>query len=163
MRYDAKIRRIAQPALFDIQGASAAVAGTCASWMPPFPASPNTRKSDDRSELYWVGPERWLLRAPAATEAQLEELFDPSLLPAEVSVTLVSDAYAFFEVSGPDAEQIMVIATSLDIGSLPSDASSFSQAFGLKALIVKRSECFEIAVERSYADMMEDCLDRARG
>ena len=163
MRYDAKIRRLAQPALFDIRGATAAVGRLCVSRVPPFPASPNSWASDGRSELYWVGQERWLLRAPAAIEDQLEESFDASRLPSEVSVALVSDAYAFFEVTGQEAAKIMCIATSLDIGNLPPNASSFTQVFGQKALIVKRSDCYEIAVERSYADMLEDCLVRARG
>ena len=163
MPYDVKTRKLAQPALFEIRGPLDSVTQRCGPHLPAFPMTPNTRTAADDIEVYWLGRRRWLLRAPAAEEERLEGLFAPESVPADMSVVLVSDSYIFFEISGPGADQVMAIATPLDFGRAHPDAACFTQAFGIRALFIKRRDRYEFAFERSFEEMIEDCLARALG
>ena len=83
--------------------------------------------------------------------------------PVHVSIVLVSDTLTFFRISGPDADQIIKIASPLDIHPtvFPCNGASYTQVFGIKGLVIRNTDGFEIAVESSYADMIDDFLRRA--
>ena len=84
-------------------------------------------------------------------------------MPTDVSVTLVSDAYVFFEIEGDDAKALLAIASPVDIDAMPRKFATFTEAFGQKALPIGREGSFEVAAENSYSPMIEDCLSRAIG
>jgi sarcosine oxidase gamma subunit len=56
----------------------------------------------------------------------------------------------------------MAVASPLDLhpASFPADAATWAEAFGIKALIRRIDDGFEIAIDRSYADWFEDVLKR---
>ncbi|MGI9388411.1 MAG: sarcosine oxidase subunit gamma, partial [Boseongicola sp.] len=62
-----------------------------------------------------------------------------------------------------DADQIMSIASPLDLhpSVFPENGATFSEVFGLKALILRQPEGFCVAVEQSFGDMIEDYFARA--
>lgn len=75
----------------------------------------------------------------------------------------VSDTLTFFDITGPDAGEIMSIACPLDLhhtvfGDLDV---TFTEVFGLKALLLRAIGGFEFAVEQSFGDMIADYLARA--
>lgn len=162
MSYDVTIRRLAPPALLDLRGKTETVSRWLAGVGLAMPETPNTAVRAGDQELCWLGPDHWILRAPIDTEETLLQTLKTVDLPPDVSQVLVTDAYAFFEISGPDAGQVLAIACPIDLDSsvFPLDGVTFTEAFGLKALIVRRDSGVELAVERSFGNMTADYLDR---
>ena len=116
-------------------------------------------------EVLHPAKDHWLVRAPLEQEDALLSalLADP---PARDTLILaVSDLYAFFVIAGPQAGQILAIASPLDVDPsvFPAGAATFTEAFGQKVLVLRRGTAFEIAVERSYAPMMNDYFFRING
>ena len=165
MSYDVTINRLPRSALFDLRGRGEAIASALAPLGLALPEQPNTAVRQGSLELFWVGPEHWLLRAPADEEARLSETLLPASEDAETSLVLVSDAYAVFAVTGPEADEVLAAACPLDRrpGRFPSDGVSFTEAFGLKALLIQRPAGAELAVESSYAELTADRLARVTG
>ncbi len=162
MSYDATITRVGAMALFDLKGAQTDLAEWAGEVLPPFPTTPNTAGQKGDAELLHVGRNHWLLRAPLECESEFEMALRPEIAPPEISVVRVSDTQTFFSVTGPDADQIMSIASPLDVhpSVFPENGATFSEAFGLKALILRQPEGFWLAVEQSFGDMIEDYLAR---
>ena len=131
--------------------------------LPPFPEIPNSYRELDDLSLCWIAPERWLLCAPIDDEEHLLAMTRPDAAPLEISIVQVSDTLCFFDIGGPDAGEIVSIATPLDhhASVFPASAVSYTSVFGLKGLVLRRASGFEIAVESSFADMLEDYLARA--
>ena len=163
MSYDAIITRVGAKAFFDLKGPQPGLADWAGELLPPFPTTPNSASKKGDSELIFVGRNHWLLRAPLAREADLAASLRPELAPPEISVVRVSDTQTFFSITGPDADQIMSIASPLDVHptAFPDNGATFSEAFGLKALIFRQSDGFWLAVEQSFGDMIEDYFARA--
>lgn len=165
MAYDAHIERLGHFAVIDLKGKGKALADWKGAHLPAFPDRPNTASSADGLDLCWIGIDHWLLRGPLDREDSLQQTIDPASAPPDISAILVSDTLAFFSIAGPDAEQILAIVSPLDAGaqSFPQNGVTYSEAFGLKALIMRRPEGFELAVERSYGDMTQNAFARIKG
>jgi len=164
MGYDVKIQRLALNAMIDLQGDAEAIKN----WikdddLPEFPNKPNTSITNQQFKIYWVGIEHWLMRSEIELEDHLLEMTNPSAAPIEISVVQVSDAFKFFEVSGPDAAEIISIASPINhhLTAFPENGVSFTNIFGIKGLLIRVNNGFEIAVESSYADLMADFLQKA--
>lgn len=162
MPYDVTITRLPLRALFDLKGRAAALEKWCGTALPPFPGRPNSRTEAADRGLHWTGPDRWLLMAPLAEEAALATALRANEAPDDLSITLVSDTLTFFAVTGPDAADVMVVATSLDLhpDSFSQDGAAWTEAFGIRSAIRRIKDGYEIAVDRSYADWFEECLRR---
>ena len=128
-----------------------------------FPSRPNSRTHFDGVDLFWIGEEHWLMRADLDQEDRLMVLTRLEQAPVHISIVLVSDTLTFFRISGPDADQVIKIASPLDIHPtvFPCDSASHTQVFDIKGLVIGNTDGFEIAVESSYADMIDDFLRRA--
>jgi len=163
MSYEVQIKRGGLEALVDLQGSAQAIANWVEAGFPGFPTEPNTASTAGELSLYWIAPERWLLRAPIDQESRLIEITRPDTAPLEISIVLVSDTLRFFHIEGPDAAQIVAIACPLDThaSTFPSNGASYTEIFGIKGLLVRRDDGFDIAIESSFVDMIEDYLDRA--
>ena len=113
--------------------------------------------------MYWLAPERWLLRTDLDREDELLAITNPAEAPTEISVVQVSDTLQVFSITGPEAGEIISIASPLDhhISVFPPTGVTFTDIFGIKGLVIRCENGFEIAVERSYGDMVEDYLTRA--
>lgn len=165
MRYDVRIDRLPLSALFDLRGEARALAGWGGSVLPPFPEGPNRRTEQDGLALCHLGPRRWLLLGAIEREAEVEAALRPGEAPAEISVVRVSDTLTFFRVAGPEAAEVLALGCPLDLhpSVFPEDGASFTDLFGLKGLVLRVADGFEIAVDRSLAAMAEDWLGRATG
>ena len=113
-------------------------------------------------ELLRAGRAHWLLLAPLQEEERLLRSILEEPPAADTLVLAVSDLYQFFAIDGPDARQLMAIASPLDVdaSAFPSDGATFTEAFGQKALLLRRDYGFDLAFERSYASMVEDYFSR---
>ncbi|MEX0317440.1 MAG: sarcosine oxidase subunit gamma [Ruegeria sp.] len=163
MAYDATIDRLPLSALFDLKGKGEALAEWSKGTLPALPQAPNSLSRADGMALCFIGPDHWILRADAEHEAQLEAALNLSQSPPEISIVTISDTLTFFRIAGPDADQIMPIGCPLDlhISKFGPDAVSFTEFFGLKALVMRCEGGFDCGVEQSFGDMIADYLVRA--
>lgn len=165
MTYDATYERLDQAAIFDLKGPQDVLQDWCSSALVRFPDAPNTVAKDGSRHLAHIAPCHWLLWDHLAQEQGLSKALRPDAAPSDISIVRLSDAYARFHVTGTEADQIMSIACPLDLHSsvFPQNACSFSEVFTLKGLVWRRPGGFGFKVERSFADMVEDYLDRSLG
>ena len=162
MPYDAQIKRLPPYALFDLKGPSEVLSDWCAS-LPSFPEKTNTLSHENGSDLCHIGPERFILRAPIENEDGLIETLRPEPAPPEISIVLISDTLTFFRITGPDATKVVSIGCPLDLhdSAFAEDAVTNTEFFGVKAMILRCNDGFEIAIEQSFGDMIADYLARA--
>jgi len=164
MSYRVDIERLGPSAIIDLQGSPPRIRDWIGDALPPFPEIPNTASASNGLELYWIGRERWLLRGDIGRENDLLARARPAAAPLEISVVPVSDTLEFFALTGPEAGEVVSIASPLDHHPrvFPENGASYTELFGVKGLLVRRSRGFELGVERSFGDMLEDFLVRAR-
>ena len=125
-------------------------------------ATPARRVGVGELELLRPGKEHWMLLAPLQDEDRLLNEIHATPPGADTLVLGVSDAYQFFAIDGPDARLLIAIASPLDVdlAQFPADGATFTEAFGQKALVMRRGDGFELAIERSYAPMLRDYFSR---
>lgn len=156
MSYQTTIKKLGLSAIFDIKGNASAASKRISHLGLALPSEPNTATEKDGQHLCWVGEDHWLLLAPAEKENQLLDTLAPHDPAMDCRIVLVSDAYTFFTVTGNQADEILAIASPLDIRPInfPEKAATYSELFGIRGLIMRRQKGYLIAVERSYADMI---------
>lgn len=162
MSYDVTIRRREPAALLDLRGRPEEVAAAVARVGLGLPEQPNSRVGAGDLELLWLGPRRWLLAGPAADGEALAARLEPGHEQGRPSVVDITGALAGFAILGPDAATVLAVASPLDThpAVFPGNGATFTDAFGIEALVVRRPGGFELAVERSFADMTADFLER---
>ena len=156
MGYQATIKKLGLSAIFDIKGDASAASKRISHLGLVLPFEVNTATEKDGQYLCWVGENHWLLLAPAEKENQLLDTLAPHDPAMDCRIVLVSDAYTFFTVTGNQADEILAIASPLDIRliNFPENAATYSELFGIRSLIMRRQNGYLIAVERSYTDMI---------
>jgi sarcosine oxidase subunit gamma len=165
MGYNVQVQRSQLNAVLDLQGSAQAIGSWVKTGLPPFPETPNSASTSDGLSLYWIAPERFLLRSEIENEARMLEITQLASAPVDISVVLVSDSFRFFKITGADAGEIVSTACSMDhhLCGFPQNGVSYTNIFGIKGLLIRIEEGFEIAVESSFADMIADYLARATG
>ena len=78
------------------------------------PQQPNTVVSSANVDVLWLGPDEWLLKAPETDEQALEKRLLAAVEEQHAAVTLVSDHYIVFRLSGEQAAVILQQASSID-------------------------------------------------
>ena len=162
MSYDVIIVRQPISALFDIKGSREKLSAWTQSASLNYPKKANSKTFENNLHLYFIGPEHWILRADLVDEDHLIDILKPEHAPEDISIVKISDTLTFFSVVGPDASEIISIATSLDthVSVFGETSVSFTDIFGQKGLITRCQEGFEFAVDRSFGDMIDDHLAR---
>ncbi len=163
MAYDVTYKRLALSALFDLKGSSKAIWKRSGEYLPSRPEKHNSRSVDGTRQIWFIGPDHWILRDDLSQEEALETALKPAEAPSNISIVKISDTLAFYEIVGADAHQIMAIACPIDLHPLVfgNNDVSYSDVFGLRAIIMRRDDGFEFAVEQSFGTMIEDYLQRA--
>lgn len=163
MSYDVQFSRQPPSALFDLKGSPDRITDWAGEHLPPLPARPNSLTTDGDRSLCFIGHNHWLLHAPLAEEMALSEALKPTAAPEDISIVRVSDTLAFFDVTGPDADQIMAIACPLDLhpSVFAEDSVTYTEIFGQKGLVRRMPDGFTFAVEQSFATLIMDYLNRA--
>ncbi len=165
MIYDVRIEALELSCVFDLKGTPTEVAARLLPLRLTLPNSPNTATQSDDMMLCWVGPAQWILRAPLAMEPQLtsrlQHLVGDDVTPA----VEISDTLQFFSIRGIDADNVLAVCCPLDLHptTFPSNAVSFTEFLEIKALLLRVSDGFEFAVDRSYGDFVNDNLHRILG
>ena len=156
MGYQISIERQTLKAVFDIKGLSQAVASRLSALGLVLPSEKNTASTADDITLCWIGNDHWILLAPTEMETRLQTTLAPDDPALDCRVVLVSDVFTFFTITGPQSNDIMAIASPLDTRqkAFPDNGATFSELFGIRALILRQPDGFTVAVEQSYADMV---------
>ncbi|MBL9045983.1 MAG: sarcosine oxidase subunit gamma [Tabrizicola sp.] len=159
MAYEVTIHELPLRAVFDLKGDRAALAAWCGIALPD---QPNRQAGAGLGQVALIGPDHWLLWADVAEERDLAASLRPEAVPADLSIVLISDTLTFLAVTGPDAGEVMAVATPLDLhpSVFGPDDIAFAEAHGIKALIRRLAGGFELGVERSYADWFRTILER---
>lgn len=165
MKYDVVVTPLDLAALLDLKGKREDFSSALSSLDLAFPADANRAVRSGELELFWIGPDHWLLRAPLAQETDLQRLFEEKGRAEHASVVLVSDTLAGFALKGGDADQVLAVACPLDTDptTFASDGVTYTEAFGLKALVVRRDYGFDLFADRSFGPMLEDYFARVIG
>lgn len=163
MSYDVKINRQGFSALFDLKGEPKALRAWAGKCLPDLPDAPNQLTTSDGASLYHIGRNHWILHAKIEQEDAFSKALKPEAAPAYISIVRISDMLTFFDITGPDAAQILSIACPLDLHPLAfgDTAVTFTEAFGFKALLRRVEGGFEFAVEQSFGNLIADYLARA--
>ena len=162
MIYDVTIEPLGLMALFDLKSSPAALSDWCGTALPDFPETPLGYTVKDGMELMYLGPEHWLLRAPLDMEEALSNALKPDAAPDDISIVRVSDTLTFFSISGPERDEVMAVATPLDLHPtvFPDRCATYTEAFSAKSLILRSGEAYHLGVDRSYGAMIADYLAR---
>jgi sarcosine oxidase subunit gamma len=160
MGYDVTIQELPLRAVFDLRGDATALAAWCGFALP---GRPNRQAAAGRGQVAMIGPDHWLLWADLAQEPDLAASLRPDAAPAELSIVLISDTLTFLAVTGPDAGEVLAVATPLDLhpSVFGPEAITLTEAHGVKALIRRLSGGFEIGIDRSYANWFRTMLQRS--
>ena len=152
MADDVQIRALPMRACFDIKGPKDVVGRALGE--VALPSRPNTRSEYGSVELHWIGAESWILTAPIRSEDEWIGRFSGLSAEPDMLVLTVSDLHSFVEISGAHSEDVLASAVSLNLRRLGTDASLFTEVYGQRGLLVKRSGCHEIAVENSLTEFL---------
>jgi len=124
--------------------------------------APGRRFSVGPLDLLRVGREHWWLLAPLEQEGPLLAALLESPPAADTLVLAVSDAWQFLAIDGLQARELIAIACPLDVhpAVFPAEGATLTEVFGQRALLMRRGDGFELAVERSYSAMLLDYFSR---
>ena len=163
-RYDARVRLRPVPALIDLQGAAEDVLPRLRPLGLADPPPLRRLQAGDRSVLR-PAPGHWMLLSSADTPAALVRALCATPLSEDSLVVDVSDGWAHFDLQGPEAADLLGAACPLDTHprAFAADGATFTEAFGLRALLLRTSTGFQLAVERSHGPMVADWFARLQG
>ena len=125
---------------------------------PGYVPSPDRMWVGGNAEIIHAGPEQWLVCAPIEEDEHLLKLMQAGVVSASMSLVEVSDAYRFFVVGGTDMYERMSELTSLNVRRMRVPSATFTESFGLKALVVRKEGRFEVGYDSSYATMISNIL-----
>ena len=88
-------------------------------------------------------------------------MLKPENCPDSISIVLISDTLKFFRINGVNANDIMSIASPLNLNTdaFTDNNATFSEVFGLKALIMRDGDGYQFGIDQSFGDMISDYLD----
>jgi len=166
MGYDVRIDGPETRAVLDLRGEHAALAAALAdTTAPAWPERPNSLTRRDGFALAHIGSDHWLLIAELRDEPALLAALPTDEPPDQAGILCISDSLAFFTLSGRDAGHVLAVASPLDLhpSVFAQDSASYTEAFGVKALVLRDGAGFVLAVDRSFGDYVGEYLRRTAG
>lgn len=159
---------LAPPALIDVRGRAgdAAFDDAVASVLgakPPTAANRFVMAGD--VTIAWLGPDQWLIIAPAGEEAALTEALASALDGLHHAVTDVSGGRSVFRLTGEGARDLLAAGSPFDFHPRrfgPGDCAQTVLA-RTTALILQRDAAptYDVLVRRSFARYLWDWLTSA--
>jgi sarcosine oxidase subunit gamma len=136
------------------RGAAEAAARAGTAFRVPLPVEACRAAAQDPRAALWLGPDEWLLLAPAGEAASIQASVAAALPDTPYSVVEVSDAHAALTVSGTRATALLAAGCALDL-----DGSAFPVGMCTRTLLAKATvvlwrqepESFRVELRRSFA------------
>lgn len=163
-RYDARVRLLPTPTMIELLGPAEDVLPRLHALGLQDPAPQRVQQAHGL-RLLRPAPEHWLLIAPPSEAQGLLSRLRALPLGADTLIVDVSDGWAHFAMAGAQAGELMATASPLDTHprAFPEDGATFTEAFGLRALVLRSAGGFQVAIERSHAPMVADWFTRLQG
>jgi sarcosine oxidase subunit gamma len=122
------------------------------------PVAANTASVGDGRQLFWLGPDEWLLKAAGGTGDAIEAALRAALVGKHFSVVQVGSGNTTLSVQGAAAADLLSRGCPLDLHARSFPDGSLAQSHISKANVVlyclKAETSFEITVRRSFAEYL---------
>ena len=120
------------------------------------PVESNTLTQDEQ-RIYWLGPDEWLVLAPAAETDPLCAELESALSDIHAAVNKLSGGQIAIELHGSDVRVVLSKGCTLDLHPTVFGAGKCAQSGLAKANVIigcLDEDRFEIVVRRSFADYL---------
>jgi sarcosine oxidase, subunit gamma len=138
--------------------AAAALAGVLGA---PLPIAPNTTAVFGAIEVLWMGPDEWLVTAPAGSE-DLVAALERAVGTEHATVVDVSDQRTAIDVAGADARDLLLKGCALDLHPRAFGVGRCAQTLLARAqvVLVPRTEepAYRVFVRASFAEYVAEWL-----
>ena len=127
------------------------------------PLVPCTHERGDDVAIHWLGPDEWLVTAPAGAEGALEARLRAELT-GHVAVVDVSGAWRAFNLSGRAAARVLAKSSPCDVHDRAfAPGRSVQTVFAKTTALIARNACgdFDVLARASYADYVARWLAAA--
>lgn len=118
-------------------------------------------------QLFWLGPDEWLLKTAGGTGDALEAALRSALAGKHFSVVQVGSGNTTFSVQGPAAADLLSRGCPLDLHARAFPDGSLAQSHIAKANVVlyclQAQTSYEVTVRRSFAEYLFKWLCEAGG
>jgi sarcosine oxidase, subunit gamma len=128
----------------------------------PLPLQPNRVASMRELRTLWLGPDEWLVTAPAGTAPDLMGRLTRALADRHASVIDLSASRAIIEVSGPRARDLLAKGTGLDLHPRAFGPGRCAQTLFARLLVIidqtAAAPWYRLFVQRSAAGWLAEWL-----
>jgi sarcosine oxidase subunit gamma len=122
------------------------------------PVKANTASVGNGRQLFWLGPDEWLLKTAGGTGEAIEVALRTALLGKHFSVVQVGSGNTTFSVQGAAAADLISRGCPLDLHDRSFPDGSLAQSHISKANVViyciQAEQKFEITVRRTFAEYL---------
>jgi sarcosine oxidase subunit gamma len=122
------------------------------------PVKANTASVGNARQLFWLGPDEWLLKTAGGTGDALEVALRAALVGKHISVVQVGSGNTTFSVQGAAAADLISRGCPLDLHARSFPDGSLAQSHISKANVViyciQAEQKFEITVRRTFAEYL---------
>jgi len=161
----AAVRRLPDAARFAVRGGDEAARRLGAAFGVALPTTTCRAASAGARAALWLGPDEWLLLAPASEAEAVATALATALGDEPGSVVVVGDRQRGVALDGPDAATLLAAGCPLDL-----DLAAFPVGMCTRTLFDKTEivlwrtapDAFRVEVARSFADYLDGMLDLAR-
>ena len=122
------------------------------------PVLANTASIAEGRQLFWLGPDEWLLKVAGGAGEAIEVALRAALAGKHFSVVQMGGGSTTLSVQGPAAADLLSRGCPLDLHRRAFPAGSLAQSHIAKANVVvyclQAETSFEITVRRSFAEYL---------
>lgn len=122
------------------------------------PVRANSASLGGDKQLFWLGPDEWLLKAPGGQGAALEAALRSALAGQHVSVVAMGAGSTTLSLQGDAAADLLSRGCPLDLHARAFPDGSLAQSHIAKANVVlychQAEQHYEITVRRSFAEYL---------
>jgi sarcosine oxidase subunit gamma len=122
------------------------------------PVVANTASVGGGRQLFWLGPDEWLLKTAGGTGEAIEVALRAALVGKHFAVVQIGSGNTTFSVQGAAAADLIARGCPLDLHARSFPDGSLAQSHISKANVVlyclKAETSFEITVRRSFAEYL---------
>jgi sarcosine oxidase subunit gamma len=158
-------RRLPDAARLVARGGPEAARRIGAAFGVALPAGPCRAAEAGARAALWLGPDEWLLLAPAGESAAIERALADALAGEPASVVDVGHRQVALELAGADAAELLAAGCPLDLDEAAFPPGACTRTLFDKAEIAlwrRAPDAFRIEVACSFAPYLEAMLDLAR-
>lgn len=122
------------------------------------PLEPNTTRRSGSLTALWLGPDEWLITAPAGEERALAPTLRAGLAGHHAAVIDLTESRTVIAVSGVPARDLLAKGCTLDLHPRAFPVGACAQTglarAGVLLHLVDEGPTFEITIPRSFADYL---------